>query len=89
MANIKTLLERCIETTKITPEDEFNSLPDKDLLATKIKDLNLYDENHIKNDKKIEYLNLVSNEDSEDEQESCVSNNNIPINKQEFSSLPV
>ena len=30
--NIKTLIERCIETTKITPEDEFNSLPDKDLL---------------------------------------------------------
>ena len=29
--NIKTLIERCIETTKITPEDEFNSLPDKDL----------------------------------------------------------
>ena len=40
--NIKTLIERCVETTKITPEDEFNSLPDKDLLATKIKDLNLY-----------------------------------------------
>ena len=47
--NIKTLIERCIETTKITPEDEFNSLPDKDLLATKIKDLNLYDDDHIKN----------------------------------------
>ena len=27
--NIKNLIERCIETTKITPEDEFNSLPDK------------------------------------------------------------
>ena len=34
--NIKILIERCIETTKITPEDEFNSLPDKDLLATEI-----------------------------------------------------
>ena len=29
--NIKDLIERCIETTKITPEDEFNSLPDKEL----------------------------------------------------------
>ena len=57
--NIKTLIERCIETTKITPEDEFNSLPDKDLLATKIKDLNLYDDDHIKNEKKIEYLKEV------------------------------
>ncbi|HIF61706.1 MAG TPA: TldD/PmbA family protein [Candidatus Pelagibacter sp.] len=57
--NIKTLIERCIETTKITPEDEFNSLPDKDLLATEINDLNLYDDDHIENDEKIEYLKEV------------------------------
>ena len=57
--NIKNLIERCIETTKITPEDEFNSLPDKDLLATEIKDLNLYDDHHIDNDEKIEYLKEV------------------------------
>ena len=31
--NIKTLIEKCFETTKNTPEDEFNSLPDKELLA--------------------------------------------------------
>ena len=31
--NLNTLIEKCIETTKNTPEDEFNSLPDKDLLA--------------------------------------------------------
>ena len=35
--NLKTLIEKCFETTKITPEDEFNSLPDKDLLARNIK----------------------------------------------------
>ena len=57
--NIKILIERCIETTKITPEDEFNSLPDKELLAKKINDLNLYDDDHIENDKKIEYLREV------------------------------
>ncbi|MDB3886135.1 metallopeptidase TldD-related protein [Candidatus Pelagibacter sp.] len=54
--NIKVLIERCIETTKITPEDEFNSLPDQDLLAKKINDLNLYDDDHIENNEKIEYL---------------------------------
>ena len=43
--NIKTLIERCIETTKITPEDEFNSLPDQDLLATKINDLKVFNNN--------------------------------------------
>ena len=57
--NIKTLIERCIETTKITPEDECNSLPDKDLLAKKINDLNLYDDDHIENNEKIEYLKEV------------------------------
>jgi PmbA protein len=54
--NLKILIENCIETTKITPDDEFNSLPDKDLLAKNIKDLNLYDEAHLENDKKIDYL---------------------------------
>ena len=34
-------------------------LPDKDLLATKINDLNLYDDDHIENDEKIEYLKEV------------------------------
>ena len=31
--NIKTLIEKCFETTKNTPEDEFNSLQDNELLA--------------------------------------------------------
>ena len=31
-------------------------MPDKNLLAEEIKDLNLYDESHLENDKKIDYL---------------------------------
>ena len=54
--NLQTLIKKCFETTKITPDDEFNSLPDKDLLASNIKDLNLYDDSHLENDKKIDYL---------------------------------
>ena len=54
--NLDTLIEKCIETTRNTPEDEFNSLPDKDLLAKEVKDLDLYDDTHIKNEGKIEYL---------------------------------
>ncbi len=57
--NLEKLIEKCIETTKITPEDELNSLPDKNLLAKDIKDLNLYDEKNYDNDKKIEYLKEV------------------------------
>ena len=51
--NLKTLIEKCVDTTKNTPEDEYNSLPDKDLLAKKIRDLNLYDETHLENEKKL------------------------------------
>ena len=54
--NLDSLITRCIEMTKITPEDEYNSLPDKDLLATEHKDLGLYDEISISNEKKIDYL---------------------------------
>tara|TARA_B100001057_G_scaffold34498_1_gene31306 strand:- start:2881 stop:4197 length:1317 start_codon:yes stop_codon:yes gene_type:complete len=54
--NLNILIEKCVETTKNNPEDEFNSLPDKELLAKEVKDLNLYDSTHIKNDNKIEYL---------------------------------
>ena len=54
--NLASLIEKCIETTKNTPEDEFNSLPDKDLLAREVKDLDLYDDAHITNENKIEYL---------------------------------
>ena len=57
--NLKILIERCIDAAKITPEDELNSLPDKDLLAKDIKDLELYDKSHISNEKKIEYLKEV------------------------------
>ena len=54
--NLNILIEKCIETTKNTPEDEFNSLPDKNLLAKEVKDLKLYDDTHIENENKVEYL---------------------------------
>ena len=47
--------EMCIRDRN-TPEDEFNSLPDRDLFAKEVKDLNLYDETHIENNQKIDYL---------------------------------
>ena len=57
--NLKSLIERCIDTTKTTPEDEFNSLPDTNLLTQKFKDLNLYDKNHFSNEKIIDYIKEV------------------------------
>ena len=65
--NIKTLIENCIETTKITPEDEFNCLPDKNLLAEKVNNLNLYDQERFENDKKINYLKELEESASQSE----------------------
>ena len=64
--NVNILIEKCIETTKNTPEDEFNSLPDKDLLVKNVKDLNLYDDTHLDNESKIEYLKILENSASND-----------------------
>ena len=64
--NLKILIEKCIETTKNTPEDEFNSLPDKDLLAKEVKELDLYDDTHIENDEKIKYLSRLEASASSD-----------------------
>ena len=64
--NLNTLIEKCYETTKITPEDEFNSLPDQNLLADTLKNLNIYDDTHIENDKKIDYLKELESAASED-----------------------
>ncbi len=63
--NLSILIEKCYETTKITPEDEFNSLPNKNLLVESLKDLNIYDKTHIENDKKIHYLKELENSVSE------------------------
>jgi len=64
--NLNILIEKCIESTKNTPEDEYNSLPEKDLLAKEVDDLNLYDDTHIKNENKIEYLNRLEVSASKD-----------------------
>ena len=64
--NLNVLIEKCIETTKNTPEDEFNALPDKDLLAKEVKELNLYDDTHIENNDKIEYLSKLEASASKD-----------------------
>ena len=65
--NLDVLIEKCIETTKNTPEDEFNALPDKNLLAQEVKELNLYDDTHIENDDKIKYLTRLETSASSDE----------------------
>ena len=58
-SNTSMMIEKCIEATKLLPDDKFNSLPDKKLLAKNTEDLLLFDETTINNEKKLEYLKEV------------------------------
>ena len=60
--NLNQLIERCIECTKISPEDEYAGLPEKNELENKVQDLNLYDEKNLSNDFKKNYLKEMENE---------------------------
>ena len=53
------MIEKCVEATKLLPDDKFNSLPDKTLLAENVEDLFLFDKSIISNEKKLEYLKEV------------------------------
>ena len=57
--NTNVMIKKCTEATKLLPDDKFNSLPDKKLLAKNIEDLLLYDDSTISNEKKFEYLKEV------------------------------
>ena len=59
--NLEDLVKRCVEATKITPDDELNSLPDKDLYFVGNKNLNLYDDTHIENEQKISFIREAEN----------------------------
>ena len=56
IGNLEKLIERCVESAKITPEDEFNSLPDEELFFKNSDELDLFDETHLENNQKIDYL---------------------------------
>jgi len=55
------MIEKCIESTKLLPDDKFNSLPNKKLLTKDVEDLLLFDDTTISNEKKLEYLKEVEN----------------------------
>lgn len=59
---VTTLIERCVEMTKITPEDSHISMPDKNYLAKEDLALNLFDEKHITTENKIDFLKEMEEE---------------------------
>jgi PmbA protein len=54
--NTDTMIKKCVDITKLLPEDKYNVLPDKNLLAKGGHDLLQFDDIEINNQKKIEYL---------------------------------
>ena len=55
-SNLDKLIERCVDSAKVTPIDEYNSLPDKELHFKGEKNLNLYDKTHLTNEEKINFI---------------------------------
>ena len=50
--NTDKMIEKCVDVTKLLPEDEYNVLPDKDWLAKETEDLLQFDDTDINNQKK-------------------------------------
>ena len=55
-SNLDKLIERCVDSTRVTPIDEYNSLPDKELHFKGEKNLDLYDKTHLTNEEKINFI---------------------------------
>ncbi len=54
--NLNNLIEKCIQCTKISLEDEYTGLPDSKDLETNFLDLNLYQKEKLPNDYKENFL---------------------------------
>jgi PmbA protein len=60
--DLSKLIDRCVEMTKITPEDIHASMPDKNKLAKDELLLDLFDESTISTEKKIDFLKEMEEE---------------------------
>ncbi len=60
--NLFALIERCVECTKVSPDDKYVGLPDKNMMQDKFEDLELYDEKKLSNSFKNEFLKTVEEE---------------------------
>ena len=60
--NLDNLIERCIQCTKVSPEDNFICLPEKKDLEKNPIDLKLYDETKVSHSFKKEFLKEMEEE---------------------------
>lgn len=82
--NINKLVNRCVEATKITPEDEYNSLPEKELHYLGNKDLELYDDTYIDNEKKIDFIKKAEEQAFKNENIVNTNGSGFSQNKSNF-----
>jgi PmbA protein len=60
--NLEKLIERCVDCSRISPEDKDAGLPSKKDLENKSKDLDLYDETVLTNEYKKKFLKEMEDE---------------------------
>ena len=60
-ANLETLVERCVQCTKVSPDDKYVGLGDEDIFEKTVLDLDLYDEKNLTSNFKKEFLEEVEN----------------------------
>ncbi len=60
-ANLETLVERCVQCTKVSPDDKYAGLGDEDIFENILLDLDLYDEKHLNSNFKKEFLEEIEN----------------------------
>ena len=82
--NLEKLVNRCIDTTKITPEDELNSLPDKNLHFNGDKNLDLFDETYLENSEKIDFIKEAEEEAFSNKQIVNTNGSGFSQNKSNF-----
>ena len=82
--NLINLIEKCVDATKATPEDELNSLPDKELYFKGEKNLDLYDATEIDNEHKINYIKEAEEEAFSDEKIVNTNGSGFSQNKSNF-----
>jgi PmbA protein len=83
--NTNIMIEKCVEATKFLPDDKFNSLPNKNLLTKNTKDLLLFDESTISNEKKLKYLKEV--EDSALSNKFIIKTNGSSFNQSKINFI--
>ena len=60
-SNLETLVERCVQCTKVSPDDKYAGLGDEDIFENILLDLDLYDEKHLNSNFKKEFLEEIEN----------------------------